>query len=51
MNAFDELLPHLIERLAYQLNADLTRNCGARQSTSPDGRILACSHGDGITIN
>jgi DNA-binding MarR family transcriptional regulator len=49
---FDDFLPHLIARLAYQLNADLIEKLRREGINVTRWRILAVlSMGDGITIN
>jgi DNA-binding MarR family transcriptional regulator len=49
---FDDFLPHLIARLAYQLNADLIEKLRREGINITRWRILAVlSMGDGITIN
>jgi DNA-binding MarR family transcriptional regulator len=49
---FDDFLPHLIARLAYQLNADLIENLRREGINVTRWRILAVlAMGDGITIN
>jgi DNA-binding MarR family transcriptional regulator len=49
---FDDFLPHLIARLAYQLNADLIVKLRREGINVTRWRILAVlSMGDGITIN
>ena len=48
---FDDFLPHLIARLAYQLNADLIEKLRREGINVTRWRILAVlSMGDGITI-
>ncbi|HEX3951706.1 MAG TPA: MarR family transcriptional regulator [Steroidobacteraceae bacterium] len=48
---FDDFLPHLIARLAYQLNTDLTEKLRREGINVTRWRILAVlSMGDGITI-
>jgi MarR family transcriptional regulator, organic hydroperoxide resistance regulator len=49
---FDDFLPHLIARLAYQLNADLIGKLRREGINVTRWRILAVlAMGDGITIN
>ena len=49
---FDDFLPHLIARLAYQLNADLIEKLRRESINVTRWRILAVlAMGDGITIN
>jgi MarR family transcriptional regulator, organic hydroperoxide resistance regulator len=49
---FDDFLPHLIARLAYQLNADLIEKLRSEGINVTRWRILAVlAMGDGITIN
>lgn len=49
---FDDFLPHLIARLAYQLNVDLVEKLRREGINVTRWRILAVlSMGDGITIN
>ena len=49
---FDDFLPHLIARLAYQLNADLIEKLRREGINVTRWRILAVlAMGDGITIN
>jgi DNA-binding MarR family transcriptional regulator len=49
---FDDFLPHLIARLAYQLNADLIAKLRREGINVTRWRILAVlAMGDGITIN
>jgi MarR family transcriptional regulator, organic hydroperoxide resistance regulator len=49
---FDDFLPHLIARLAYQLNADLIEKLRHEGINVTRWRILAVlAMGDGITIN
>jgi DNA-binding MarR family transcriptional regulator len=49
---FDDFLPHLIARLAYQLNADLTEKLRLEGINVTRWRILAVlAMGDGITMN
>ena len=49
---FDDFLPHLIARLAYQLNGDLIENLRREGINVTRWRILAVlAMGDGITIN
>jgi DNA-binding MarR family transcriptional regulator len=49
---FDDFLPHLITRLAYQLNADLIEKLRSEGINVTRWRILAVlAMGDGITIN
>ena len=49
---FDDFLPHLIARLAYQLNADLIDKLRREGINVTRWRILAVlAMGDGITIN
>jgi MarR family transcriptional regulator, organic hydroperoxide resistance regulator len=49
---FDDFLPHLIARLAYQLNGDLVENLRREGINVTRWRILAVlAMGDGITIN
>jgi MarR family transcriptional regulator, organic hydroperoxide resistance regulator len=49
---FDDFLPHLIARLAYQLNADLIEKLRLEGINVTRWRILAVlAMGDGITIN
>src|SRR5258708_3334989 len=49
---FDDFLPHLIARLAYQLNADLIEKRRREGINVTRWRILAVvAMGDGITIN
>jgi DNA-binding MarR family transcriptional regulator len=49
---FDDFLPHLIARLAYQLNADLVEKLRLEGINVTRWRILAVlAMGDGITIN
>ena len=48
---FDDFLPHLIAKLAYQLNADLIENLRREGINVTRWRILAVlAMGDGITI-
>lgn len=48
---FDDFLPHLIARLAYQLNSDLIEKLRCERINITRWRILAVlSMGDGITI-
>jgi MarR family transcriptional regulator, organic hydroperoxide resistance regulator len=48
---FDDFLPHLIARLAYQLNSDLIEKLRRQRINITRWRILAVlSMGDGITI-
>jgi len=48
---FDDFLPHLIARLAYQLNNDLVEKLRLEGITHASWRILAVlAMGDGITI-
>jgi len=50
--AFDNFLPHLIARLAYQLNGDLVEKLRREGINVTRWRILAVlAMGDGITIN
>ena len=50
--AFDNFLPHLITRLAYQLNGDLIEKLRREGINVTRWRILAVlAMGDGITIN
>jgi DNA-binding MarR family transcriptional regulator len=49
---FDDFLPHLIARLAYQLNIDLVEKLRLEGINVTRWRILAVlAMGDGITIN
>jgi MarR family transcriptional regulator, organic hydroperoxide resistance regulator len=49
---FDDFLPHLIARLAYQLNGDLIEKLRREAINVTRWRILAVlAMGDGITIN
>jgi MarR family transcriptional regulator, organic hydroperoxide resistance regulator len=49
---FDDFLPHLIARLAYQLNGDLIEKLRRQGINVTRWRILAVlAMGDGITIN
>jgi DNA-binding MarR family transcriptional regulator len=49
---FDDFLPHLIARLAYQLNCDLVEKLRREGINVTRWRILAVlAMGDGITIN
>ena len=49
---FDDFLPHLITRLAYQLNADLVEKLQREDINVTRWRILAVlAMGDGITIS
>src|SRR5271154_6870642 len=49
---FDDFLPHLIARLAYQLNGDLVAKLKGEGINLTRWRILAVlAMGDGITIN
>jgi DNA-binding MarR family transcriptional regulator len=49
---FDDFLPHLIARLAHQLNADLIEKLRRERINVTRWRILAVlAMGDGITIN
>jgi len=49
---FDDFLPHLIARLAYQLNGDLVEKLRLEGINVTRWRILAVlAMGDGITIN
>ena len=49
---FDDFLPHLIARLAYQLNNDLVEKLRREGINVTRWRILAVlAMGDGITIN
>jgi len=49
---FDDFLPHLIARLAYQLNADLIEKLRREGINVTRWRILAVlAMGDGVTIN
>ena len=49
---FDDFLPHLITRLAYQLNVDLVEKLRHEGINVTRWRILAVlAMGDGITIN
>ncbi len=49
---FDDFLPHLIARLAYQLNNDLVEKLRRESINVTRWRILAVlAMGDGITIN
>src|ERR1700723_3762668 len=49
---FDDFLPHLIAKLAYQLNADLIEKLRREGINVTRWRILAVlAMGDGITIN
>jgi DNA-binding MarR family transcriptional regulator len=49
---FDDFLPHLIARLAYQLNGDLVEKLRREGINVTRWRILAVlAMGDGITIN
>jgi DNA-binding MarR family transcriptional regulator len=49
---FDDFLPHLIARLAYQLNGDLVEKLRRERINVTRWRILAVlAMGDGITIN
>jgi len=49
---FDDFLPHLIARLAYQLNADLIEKLRREGINVTRWRILAVlAMGDGITVN
>jgi DNA-binding MarR family transcriptional regulator len=49
---FDDFLPHLIARLAYQLNNDLVQKLRREGINVTRWRILAVlAMGDGITIN
>jgi DNA-binding MarR family transcriptional regulator len=49
---FDDFLPHLIARLAYQLNVDLIEKLRQKGINVTRWRILAVlAMGDGITIN
>jgi DNA-binding MarR family transcriptional regulator len=49
---FDDFLPHLIARLAYQLNSDLVEKLRAVDINVTRWRILAVlAMGDGITIS
>jgi DNA-binding MarR family transcriptional regulator len=49
---FDDFLPHLIARLAYELNADLIEKLRREGINVTRWRILAVlAMGDGITIN
>jgi MarR family transcriptional regulator, organic hydroperoxide resistance regulator len=49
---FDDFLPHLITRLAYQLNGDLVEKLRREGINVTRWRILAVlAMGDGITIN
>ncbi|HEY5102473.1 MAG TPA: MarR family transcriptional regulator [Steroidobacteraceae bacterium] len=49
---FDDFLPHLIGRLAYQLNSDLVEKLHAEDINVTRWRILAVlAMGDGITIS
>lgn len=49
---FDDFLPHVIARLAYQLNADLIEKLRREGINVTRWRILAVlAMGDGITIN
>jgi DNA-binding MarR family transcriptional regulator len=49
---FDDFLPHLIARLAYQLNGDLIEKLRLEGINVTRWRILAVlAMGDGITIN
>jgi DNA-binding MarR family transcriptional regulator len=49
---FDDFLPHLIARLAYQLNSDLIEKLRAQDINVTRWRILAVlAMGDGITIS
>ena len=50
--AFDDFLPHLIARLAYQLNGDLIEKLRREGINVTRWRILAVlAMGDGVTIN
>ena len=50
--AFDDFLPHLIARLAYQLNCDLIEKLRREGINVTRWRILAVlAMGDGVTIN
>jgi MarR family transcriptional regulator, organic hydroperoxide resistance regulator len=49
---FDDFLPHLITRLAYELNVDLVEKLRRERINLTRWRILAVlAMGDGITIN
>jgi DNA-binding MarR family transcriptional regulator len=49
---FDDFLPHLIARLAYQLNGDLVEKLRREGINVTRWRILAVlAMGDGVTIN
>ena len=49
---FDDFLPHLIARLAYELNADLIEKLRREGINVSRWRILAVlAMGDGITVN
>ena len=49
---FDDFMPHLIARLAYQLNTDLVKKLRREGINVTRWRILAVlAMGDGITIN
>src|SRR5665213_442374 len=49
---FDDFLPHLIARLAYQLNNDLVEKLRREGINVPRWRLLVVlAMGDGITIN
>src|SRR6202021_3217610 len=49
---FDDFLPHLIAKLAYQLNADLIEKLRREGINVTRWRILAVlAMGDGITLN
>jgi DNA-binding MarR family transcriptional regulator len=49
---FDDFLPHLVARLAYQLNSDLVEKLRIEGINVTRWRILAVlAMGDGITIN
>jgi DNA-binding MarR family transcriptional regulator len=49
---FDDFLPHLVARLAYQLNSDLVEKLKTEGINITRWRILAVlAMGDGITIN
>ena len=49
---FDDFLPHLVARLAYQLNSDLVAKLRTEGINVTRWRILAVlAMGDGITIN
>jgi DNA-binding MarR family transcriptional regulator len=51
-STFDDFLPHLIARLAYELNADLIEKLRCEGINVTRWRILAVlAMGDGITIN